>query len=771
MSATVAPAAQAEPDARVAQIRQIAHWVGLGVVATCCLFVFWQLHPDLLLRNTTPAGGDVGAHVWWPAYLREHLLPWRIAGWTMDFYAGFPAGQFYFPLPALLIVGLDLVLPYNVAFKLVTASGPILLPLGAYVFGRGLRAPQPIPAALAVGATGFLFFKGASTDPVAFNQHIMGGNLASSLAGEFSFTLALALAFAFFGFFARALEQRRGMAWAAALLAATVLSHLVVAIVAVVMAGIIWLLYRPLRNVSVAAAIGGVAALLTAVWAVPLLATIAYTTDTRYEPVEQYLTYLFPEYLGWALLLGLVAVVAGVLELRRSTLIVGLFALTGALFFRLWEEWGHTPAWNLRFLPFWYLGVFLLAGVGAAELVRGAGGLSARLVAGPRGAGAARSGPPRSLVRVTTITLLTVLLMLVALWRIEATDGFLPYWVRWNYSGYEETDGLSAKAYPEFHRLVTTMDELPPGRVLWEPGSDIDRYGTTLAPMLLPYFTDGRIASMEGVYYEASATSPYHFMAAATLAETPSNNIRGIEYRTIADFDLGVDWLRTLGVRYYAAKTPAAIARADANPELRLVAQVPDLDNIPPYGWNVYQVTDTELVADLDYQPVVVEGVKPHDWQDEVGVPWFDDPAALDRPLTAGGPPDWQRASADEAIDAKQIPVDPAGVSDVEIDEDSISFRVRKIGEPVVVRVSYFPNWKAEGAEGPWRATPNFMVVVPTSHEVRLEYATTRAESLGRAGTALGLVGLGGLVWWGRRRRDDHDTEPDGAEEVVVPDR
>jgi uncharacterized membrane protein len=152
-------------------------------------------------------------------------------------------------------------------------------------------------------------------------------------------------------------------------------------------------------------------------------------------------------------------------------------------------------------------------------------------------------------------------------------------------------------------------------------------------------------------------------------------------------------------------------------------------------------------------------------------VPWFDDPAALDRPLTAGGPPDWQRASADEAIDAKQIPVDPAGVSDVEIDEDSISFRVRKIGEPVVVRVSYFPNWKAEGAEGPWRATPNFMVVVPTSHEVRLEYATTRAESLGRAGTALGLVGLGGLVWWGRRRRDDHDTEPDGAEEVVVPDR
>ncbi|MGH9025298.1 MAG: hypothetical protein ACRDWD_04150, partial [Acidimicrobiia bacterium] len=263
----------------------------------------------------------------------------------------------------------------------------------------------------------------------------------------------------------------------------------------------------------------------------------------------------------------------------------------------------------------------------------------------------------------------------------------------------------------------------------------------------------------------ASATSPYHFMAAATLAETPSNNIREIEYRTIADFDLGVEWLRMLGVRYYLAKTPAAIERADDNPSLRLVAEVPDLDGAPPHGWKVYEVIDTELVASLEYEPVVVEDAKPSDWQDDVGVPWFDDPAALDRPLTAGGPSDWQRAPADVALDVKRRPVGAAGVSDVEIEDDSISFRVRRIGEPVVVRVSYFPNWKAEGADGPWRATPNYMVVVPTSHEVRLEYRTTHAEWLGRVGTGFGVAGLAGLVWWGRRRRagagpDEYGEEP-----------
>jgi 6-pyruvoyl-tetrahydropterin synthase related domain len=623
-----------------------------------------------------------------------------------------------------------------------------------------------------VGATGFLFFKGASVDPFGFNQRIMGGNLASNLAGEFSFTLALAFALAFLGVLARALDKRRGFALAAVLLAATVMSHLVVAIFAVVGALIVWVLHRPLRNVGVAAAIGAVAALLTAVWIVPLVATLAYTTDTRYEPAVEYLDYFFREAeLDWAFPLVLVALVAGVLERRRSTLTLALLTATGGLFFRLWEEWGQTPAWNIRFLPFWYLGVYLLAAVGAAELVRGAARLVSRLWMGPSDDDDAVDGAERSVVRIGIVGALSVVLALFAFWRIEVTEGFLPYWVRWNYSGYEETEGQAAKAYPEFRHLITTMDELPPGRVLWEPSGDIDRYGTTLALMLLPYYTDGRITSMEGVYYEASATSPYHFMAAAALAETPSNNIRGIEYRTIADFDLGVEWLRALGVRYYMATSEVAIERADANPSLRQVAKVSDLDGLPPSGWTVYEVTNTELVASLEYEPVIVEDVSPRDWQDDVAVPWFDDSEALDRPLTAGGPSDWQHLPADEALDVPRRRTRAAGVSDVQIDDDTISFRVARTGVPVIVRTSYFPNWQADGAEGPWRATPNFMVVVPTSNEVRLEYGTTNAEWLGRIGSGFGLVGLGALVCWGRRRRPSEggtEPDPDSASAPVV---
>ena len=78
-------------------------------------------------------------------------------------------------------------MPYNVAFKLVTVSGPIMLPAAAYSFAKGMRAPWPAPPAFAIAAFGMLVQ--ARTD-----WNIYGGNIASTLAGEFSFEIALALA-------------------------------------------------------------------------------------------------------------------------------------------------------------------------------------------------------------------------------------------------------------------------------------------------------------------------------------------------------------------------------------------------------------------------------------------------------------------------------------------------------------------------------------------------------------------------------------------------
>lgn len=772
--------------------QRVEAWSGLAVLAACCLFLLFQQQPHLLLRNTTTAGGDTGAHVWWPAYLRDHLLPqWRLAGWSPDFYAGFPAGQFYFPLPALLIVALDVVLPYNIAFKLVTALGPILLPVGAYGFGRGLRFPRPAPAAMAVASTAFLFFKGrpgSSTEATseAFNQRIMGGTLASNLAGEFSFTLALALGLGFLGALAWTLDEpddRRRRAWLpAVLLAATVLSHLVVGVFAVVGALVVWLAHRPVRTYLLALGVGGVGALLTAVWSLPLVATLGYTTDMGYETIRQYVDYLFPSYFWYLYPLALVAVVVAVVRRRWCTLQLLVITAAMALVFRLWDVF-DTPAWNLRFLPFWYLGLFLLAAVGVAELVRGIAAAAVRTVEddwwgtgdrrdderhddeGPDGPAPVvePSRPAGALVRSVTAVALTVVLAVVVLVRVHQSRDFLDFWVRYNYTGYERADYLVAptgKSSDEYRTLIDTLDDLPPGRLLWENDSPaLGAYGTALSLMLLPYWTDQRIGSMEGLYYEAAATTPYLFLTVATLTAPgkASNPVRGLTYRTIEDFDLGVRYLQLLGVRYYLAQSADAKARADAHPDLELVAEAPDLDGRPPVGWKVYEVADSPLVEPLQREPVVVEDVALDDWRDDVAVPWFDDRSALDQPIVTGGPDEWPRSEAKDARERSGRALPDVRVTDIEETDDSISFRVSRTGVPVLVKTSYFPNWRASGADGPWRATPNLMVVVPTSKEVRLEYGTTTAEWLGRAGTVAGFVGIGALIWWPLRRRNDED--------------
>jgi uncharacterized membrane protein len=103
-------------------------------------------------------------------------------------------------------------------------------------------------------------------------------------------------------------------------------------------------------------------------------------------------------------------------------------------------------------------------------------------------------------------------------------------------------------------------------------------------------------------------------------------------------------------------------------------------------------------------------------------------------------------------------------VSDVESGDDFVRFKVSRTGVPVLVKTSYFPNWRADGAQGPWRVTPNLMVVVPTEKEVSLHYGRTSAEYTGMFLSLLGLVGLVLLARWRPAPLSTTDEKADEAE-------
>jgi hypothetical protein len=158
-------------------------------------------------------------------------------------------------------------------------------------------------------------------------------------------------------------------------------------------------------------------------------------------------------------------------------------------------------------------------------------------------------------------------------------------------------------------------------------------------------------------------------------------------------------------------------------------------------------VLDSPLVEPLKNEPVVLDGISHKQWL-EPSAAWFDDASALDRPLVDGGPAGWAHAGAAEARFTPKKSLPAVAVSNITSNDDSVSFDVSQPGVPVLVKTSYFPNWQATGAKGPWRASPNLMVVVPTGTHVSLHYGRTPVDWAGILLTVFGLLGVAGLASW-----------------------
>jgi hypothetical protein len=795
-------------------------WITLGVILAATLFIFKELQPHLLFRNTTPSGGDMGGHVWGPMYLKRHLLPHgRITGWTPDWYDGFPYLVFYFPVPTLGIALLSYVLPYGVAFKLVTVLGLLTLPLAAWAMGKLAKMRDPVPLCLAVAMVPFVFDR---------TWTIYGGNIASTLAGEFAFSISLSLALVFLGVYARGMRTGKGRALSPALLALVAVCHIVPAFFALGGAAVLTLLYPDRRRFGYMLSTFAVAGLLAAFWIVPFQLRIAYTNDMGWEKIVLYRHTLIPPSERWLVVLALCGSVVGLLLRRRSGVFLTLLAAGSALAFRFAPQ---SRLWNARLLPFWMLSLYLLVGFLVAEAGRGLAwaledvddGL--RIDTGPplaadagvldpdrlgvddeddigyfggrrpaddqadgaeaddaalAGAGPAASTPSRSgliAIWATPVVALLAALYMVATplhlldrapvplrWlAIKTNDrSFIPDWVRWNYTGYE-----GKASYPEYKSLTTTMAAVGHdhgcGRAMWEYEPELDRLGTPMALMLLPFWTNGCIGSMEGLFFESSATTPYHFLNQAELSARPSSAQRDLPYESLsgaggpAVFAKGVHHLQLLGVRYYMALSPTVQALAHGNPDLQLLTTSGPWDvtydgKVQARTWEIYQVKGSDMVTGLRFDPAVVKGLakggKP--WL-KAAVDWYQDESRWDVPLAVSGPPGWPGVSRPVA-NPPRVPVAPAAVSNVVVGDDRISFDVDRVGSPVLVKASYFPNWQASGAKGVWRVTPNLMVVVPTSRHVSLHYGDTPVDGLAWGLTLLGLVALGWLLWWGRRQ-------------------
>ncbi|MGO8872770.1 MAG: hypothetical protein ACLQPH_15465 [Acidimicrobiales bacterium] len=772
-------------------------WANLAVVLGVTLVALSQLHPSLLLENTTTAGGDTGAHVMLPAFLKSNLLTHgQLTGWDPDWYDGFPLYTFYFPLPGLITVLFNAVVSYDVAFKLVTVLGTLTLPACAWAFGRLAGLRDPGPGCLAAATLPFLF------EP---SFTIYGGNILSTLAGEFSFSLSISFALLFLGVWVSGLRTGRHRALGGVLFAVTLLCHLLPALFAATAAAV-WLLIdadvvrslhaglrgrlarrRWSRRLAWSMVTGAVGVGLAAWWLVPFAAEQAFTTNMGYTKVLGFPHLLFPASARWVLIADLVGLVAMVLRRNRFALFLVVMAAFSAAAVCL------DPAnklYNARFIPFWFLCLYLMAGYALAETVAAVSRWHRRrrldqwvLLIRERlghvegmpwrpGARISRfrrptpgGNPPGSVVG-PIIALAAACLAVVpplvlpasALARVGVTVGAdqPSAWAEWNYSGYQ-----GKPDYPEYHAVVQMMAKVGSqrgcGRAMWEYDPSLNRFGTTMSLMLLPYWTNGCVDSMEGLLFESSTTTPFHFINQNELSVSPSDAVVGLPYGGL-DVPLGIQHLQQLGVKYFLAASTTVEHAAATDPDLTEVASSGPWSS--SYNgealdttWKVYEVSDSSLVQPLADRPVVWQGVGPSQssWL-APAVSWYDDPSRWDVVPAADGPSSWNRVPVGDKTPTA-VPEPATSVTDVSQTDDAVSFHVSRTGTPVEVKTSYFPNWEASGADGPWRVAPNLMVVVPTSHDVTLHYASTASDEAGEAITLVALVVAVALAVAERRSR------------------
>jgi hypothetical protein len=683
--------------------RHAADAVGLGAILLVLLDL---LRPSLLLLPTITAGGDTPCHYPTAVWFHEHLLPQlRLHGWYPGASLGHPLLLYYFPFPFVLMSALAPLTGVPVAFKLGTVLGVFLLPFLAYVSFRLMRLPFPAPLLGAAAALVFLYVE---------DNPIWGGTIASTLTGEFSYTYGVGFALLFLGILVRARADGRGPWAPAVVLALTSYAHGYTVLWAGLTASGILLwdpapARPPWRTLGWLAAVAALAFAFAGPALVPLLADWGWTTPYHDAWLDLTTRGFLPPLLSPLLSVGALAVVATLVRRGRGRrgdeglLLLGFGSLAAAALASAGPTLGVI---DVRFVPLAQLSLAL--------------------------AGAAGLG--RLLARFALPDVAAVGLVLVAAGWGDSQSRVLRHWIDWNYSGLE-----AKELWPAWKELAEKLRGGPGDpRVAFEYGPPHERAGSIRMHETVPLFS-GR-SGIEGVYNQSSTTThPVYYLLSELFPSSP-NPFRS---RTYSRFDpeSALARLRLLAVGRIVAVTETLESALDARPDVVREARV------PPY--TLYRLAGPEPrhVEPLAYAPVRSPRAG---WQDQA-FHWFSRKPPNRALLVFTEDPRFEVVARHAWAPPPEVPL-PGGVEVGEaIEPELIRITTSRPGHPLLVKVSYHPRWRAEGAFGPYLASPGLMLVVPWQREVRLAYAARAWPDW--LGLALAAAAVAATIVATRRRR------------------
>jgi len=672
------------------------------VVTAAVLFAVWGvlLHyykPSYLFLDTMTAGGDTPSFLRPIHHLRDVLIPaGNPQGWDLANFAGYPPYQFYFLPPAATIVLLSYVIPLNVAFKLVSVLGIFLLPLTTILALRGLGYRFPVPALGAAASLLFLFNE---------TNSMWGGNIKSTLAGEFAFSISFAFAVLFIGLLYRGVERQQGWKSLGALLALTGLCH-PIGFLNAASAGVFFLFRRRdfVRNVRFLVLVYGLSVLLMGFWLVPLIAKIGYATAINWPWIFQSVWEALPPILHPVFVLAALDAI-WVLVRRREEDRPARYLLLTLLTTLIWYANGTEIGLpEIRFIPFGYMLCLFLA----IDFCR-------------------RILPLQVAPHIAGIALSAGLIMWAQSWVTE-----FPGWIKWNYEGLERK-----ASWPLLQAISNSLKgDIHDPRIVYENSPQHDRFGSMRVFENMALLT-GR-ATLEGVLLQTSVNSPFIYNIQSLVSKQGTGIIGGYPYPDM-NVDRATPRLEIYNVHDFIALTPEVKGQLDKHPRWeRTFSQ---------QNYNIYHLKDGDphYVRVPRFEPVLLETDK-KSWKKEFHR-WFRNDAVIDIPIVAGwSVPETERSRLPlRSASPTELPREPVpGAADCKIDEQvdhfAIDFTTSCPGLPHTISVAYYPNWKVEGASRVFLVSPALMLVYPDGPHVRLTYRRITADWIGLGLSLLGLA-------------------------------
>jgi len=753
------------------------------------LFIASFLDVRLVFWDTMLSGGDSISWYQVANHLKEQLIPnVRLYGWDMANFCGYPNFNFYFIPPFLLAVFISyLGFPLTSGLKIAMAFGWYFLPVSVYLGLRlmAFRFPAPI-----IGACATLLF--------LFNETytMFGGNILSTLAGEFCYMFAFSLLPFFMGSMIKGFSNKKRVIINGLTLGLIGLSHLFVFIPAI---SVILYGFFTKKRTKYLVQVCAIGFGLMAFWILPLIAWRNLYTVPVYMIWQSFVSiklFLFSSAILGVLLMPMIAFqnipLKNNLDHHSSTIfyniriafgilcviatltfvnyglfciigsqadIISLSRITGWFFLTVFTAWiifivlvtpmGKTACQQFcadakdTGVVLWLIGVCIIMYC------------CAHFLKVPD----IRFLPPILLIIIILIfsfyvghylsflslgiQFMSLVFILICVYAIVVlNEKNVQNWYTDTFKGMEHTRGIDD--LKELSTYLQANNSLNAPRVGYEKCSRYGPYGGDRVFESLYLYSERQ--TLEGIHYSSSLASKFLAFLQTEFSK---------EIKTPTPYILSQINPELLTIHMHLYNISQLIL---LSPQVKeIFHQSPQFIHEKDIGhFTVFRLKEDSpgYISTLTYPPVLYTGAG---WLEGFYHQWFK---SVENSKIFFVPSSYVKHPEDRAIFQAQtdvLTVKPSFLinkypcnteMESHLSHFKVKFRTSAVGVPHLIRVSYFPNWKVSGAHGVYPVSPHFMMVIPRSNEVILTYSRCIWEILGWFITGFTILALLLAVVW-----------------------